>query len=189
LHRSQLLTLLKFYPLSGGRDRYMRDQTIRFVETTRRCFDRTLKTGHVTGSAWIINPSRTHALLTLHARLGRWVQLGGHADNDPDIIGVATREAREESGLTSLRLLARHIFDIDVHRIPLYGAMPAHFHYDIRFLFEADDTEPLVISAESKDLAWVNISDMLGTGVEESLARMCRKSPMAKKAKKPVITP
>jgi 8-oxo-dGTP pyrophosphatase MutT (NUDIX family) len=183
LHRSQLITMLKFYPLSGSRDRYMRDQTLRFVQDNPRCFDRSLKGGHVTGSAWIINPARSHALLTLHARLGRWMQLGGHADSDPHIIRVAMREAREESGLTSLRLLARHIFDVDVHRIPPYGAMPAHRHYDIRFLLEADDNEPLIISSESKELAWVSISDMLGNGVEESLARMCRKSPLVTSSK------
>ncbi|HSF52113.1 MAG TPA: NUDIX domain-containing protein, partial [Algoriphagus sp.] len=74
--------------------------------------------GHFTASAWIVNQNRTHTLLTLHRKLGRWLQLGGHADGNEDLLDVALKEAAEESGLTSLKLVDHNIFDLDKHIIP-----------------------------------------------------------------------
>lgn len=119
-------------------------------------FSRERKEGHFTASAWIVNKRRTHTLLTLHRKLNKWVQLGGHADENENLVEVAMNEANEESGLTSLRLVDRFIFDIDCHFIPPSGKIPQHFHYDVRFIIEAEMDEPLVVSPESKKLAWVS---------------------------------
>ncbi len=148
-----------------------------FVRREPRCFERTLAEGHVTGSAWIVDRSRTHVLLTHHRKLDRWLQLGGHAEGEVDIRAVALREAREESGLESLRLLATGIFDVDVHPIPARGRRPAHLHYDVRFLLEADREEPLVVSAESKALAWVPLAELERYDPDRSLRRMAVKTP------------
>jgi 8-oxo-dGTP pyrophosphatase MutT (NUDIX family) len=147
-----------------------------FVSANPACFDRTLSIGHVTGSAWIVSADRRHALLTHHRKLDMWVQLGGHSDGDPDTCAVATREALEESGLASIVLASPSIFDVDVHRIPERGAEPAHFHYDIRYLFEASRDEPFVVSEESLALAWVEIGKLVELGVDESVLRMAAKT-------------
>jgi hypothetical protein len=68
------------------------------------------------------------------------------------------------------------LFDFDRHGIPARRDEPAHWHYDFRFLIEADRDEPLVISAESKDLAWVEIGQVTALNPEESMARMVRKT-------------
>jgi 8-oxo-dGTP pyrophosphatase MutT (NUDIX family) len=149
---------------------------LRFVESERDCFERRLLSGHVTGSAWIVNPAGDRALLTHHRKLDRWLQLGGHADGDPDILAVALREAREESGLSDVRPLSEAIFDLDVHPIPARGAEPRHLHYDVRFLLEADDAAPLTISHESKDLAWVDLAEIARYSTEASITRMTAKS-------------
>ncbi|MGY6521421.1 MAG: NUDIX hydrolase [Mongoliitalea sp.] len=133
--------------------------------------------GHFTGSAWIVNKRRTHALMTLHRKLNRWLQLGGHADGNENLREVAMNEACEESGLTSLRLVDSGIFDVDRHIIPKKGEVPEHFHYDVRFLIEAEIDEPLVISEESKDLAWIpfdRVEDL--TGGNSSILRMLEKT-------------
>src|ERR1044071_8835169 len=62
-------------------------------------------------------------------KLGKWLQLGGHADGNPDVLAVALREAQEESGFKKIHALSDEIFDVDVHSIPKHGAEPAHFHY------------------------------------------------------------
>lgn len=133
--------------------------------------------GHVTGSAWIINETYDKALLTHHNKLNKWLQLGGHADGDPDIIKVATKEAMEESGLSSLKLLTNKIFDIDIHSIPAYNGIPEHLHYDVRFLFQADESEELIVSSESKTLDWIHF-DLLNqfTHKNESILRMSEKT-------------
>lgn len=155
----------------------MTADTIRFVETHKDCFLRSQLSGHLTGSAWIVSPDRTRTLLTHHRKLDKWLQLGGHADGDPDLLAVALREAREESGLTRLRTVSAAPFDVDRHLIPERKGVPEHFHYDLRFMIEADPTEPLVISNESKDLGWVDVAKVTSLNPEESMARMVRKTP------------
>ena len=154
----------------------MTADTIRFVEDHADCLLRSCVPGHLTGSAWIVNADRTRTLLTHHHKLDKWLQLGGHADGDGDLLGVALREAREESGLTRLRPVSAEIFDCDRHLIPARGSEPEHYHYDLRFMIEADADEPLVITNESKDLAWIEVARVTSLNPEESMARMVRKT-------------
>ena len=178
MHRNAVLSLLRKH---GGRvlDAYeveMTAATITFVEAEVDCLRRECVPGHLTGSAWIVSPDRTRTLLTHHRKLGKWLQLGGHADGEEDLLGVALREAREESGLVHVRAVSAEIFDVDRHWIPARKTEPGHDHYDLRFVIEADPTEALVISSESKDLAWVEVARVTALNAEESMARMVRKT-------------
>jgi 8-oxo-dGTP pyrophosphatase MutT (NUDIX family) len=157
-------------------EREMTQATIAFVETHAMCAERSLAVGHLTGSAWIVDPSRTRVLLTHHAKLNKWLQLGGHADGDLDLYAVALKEAREESGLETVRLISADVFDVDRHWIPDHRAVPGHYHYDVRYLFEADPREALRVSAESKAVAWVELSALAQFTTEESMLRMARKT-------------
>jgi 8-oxo-dGTP pyrophosphatase MutT (NUDIX family) len=131
--------------------------------------------GHLTGSAWVVNRAGTKVLLLHHGKLNRWLQPGGHADGDFDLASVALREAQEESGLSSLVLLHPHIFDLDIHEIPPHKSEPAHLHFDARFILQADESEPLVLSEESNALAWVELSKLSQFTQEESVLRMRRR--------------
>lgn len=133
--------------------------------------------GHFTASSWIVNKKRTHTLLTLHRKLGRWLQLGGHADGNENLIEVALKEAKEESGLQNLRLVEEQIFDLDKHIIPERPHVPEHYHYDVRFLLEADMDEPLQISEESISLAWFSFDSVVDMiGYNPSILRMLEKT-------------
>ena len=147
----------------------------RFIETQPRCFERDcFDDGHVTGSAWVVDSAGSSVLLTHHRKLGKWLQLGGHSDGDPDTLAVALREAREESGLR-VQPINEAVLDIDIHTIPARKAEPAHLHYDVRFALRASSTGPLRISPESIDLAWIEIEDLPRLTDEESMLRMARK--------------
>jgi 8-oxo-dGTP pyrophosphatase MutT (NUDIX family) len=176
MDRRPLLSLLEEYVPFDSDDAAARNSIARFVEANEDCFERSLAEGHVTGSAWIVDASRSRCLLTHHRKLERWLQLGGHADGEGDVLAVAMREAREESGLSSLRAVSASIFDCDVHEIPARKAETAHFHYDVRFLFEADAHEPLVVSEESRDLAWVALADVAKLSDDRSVVRMAAKT-------------
>ncbi|WP_343561670.1 NUDIX hydrolase [Kiloniella sp. b19] len=115
---------------------------------------------HITGSAFVVNPARTRLLMTHHAKLDRWLQLGGHSDGDCNPLVVALREAREESGLSEIRVISADVFDLDIHEIPARKEDPAHFHFDIRYLLEADDSQPLGLTHESRDLKWVPLDEL-----------------------------
>ena len=153
----------------------MVDRISSFVEANTDCFSRELAIGHITGSAWILDSTGTRALLTHHKKLNIWVQLGGHADGDPDVEQVAYREAIEESGLDGLEFVDQELFDIDIHQIPARGHEAAHYHYDCRFLFRAVD-DHYTVSDESHDLQWVALDDMCSVTSEPSITRMVDKT-------------
>ena len=174
--RAGLLDELRAYTPADAREAAMRDRLVAFVAAHPDAFERALVVGHVTASAWIVDPARERALLAHHRKLGKWLQLGGHVDGDPDVRGAALREAREESGLTSLRFASDAVYDLDVHAIPARPGEPAHEHYDVRFALEADPAEPLILSAESHALAWIALGDLPAYGADESVLRLARKT-------------
>jgi 8-oxo-dGTP pyrophosphatase MutT (NUDIX family) len=150
---------------------------IRFIADHPDCLQRSCAPGHLTGSAWVVNRGRTRVFLVLHRKLGRWLNPGGHADGDGDLAAVGLREAQEESGLASVRLLSTEIYDFDRHWIPDHKGTPGHHHYDFRFLCEADDEEPLRISEESLELAWVSPAEAVARTPEPSMRRLVGKTP------------
>ncbi|MEO1054071.1 MAG: NUDIX hydrolase [Bacteroidota bacterium] len=175
--RQDLLETIKLYSPEYPEEKEFRANFLSFVEEHTDCCERSLLIGHVTGSAWIIDETKQHALLTHHRKLDRWLQLGGHADGDTDIRRVALKEAEEESGLASIHLNSDQIFDIDIHTIPARKTEPEHLHYDIRYLLTADRNEPLSVSNESKDLAWVPIREIPAlVDHEQSVTRMVEKT-------------
>ena len=151
-------------------------QVLAFVLAHPDSLHRSQTKGHLTGSAWIVDPARTRTLLTHHRKLGKWLQPGGHADGDPDLHAVAMREADEETGVAGLKLVSRQIYDVDRHWIPARGETEGHWHLDIRFMIEADPSAPFVVTDESHDLAWVALSDVAALNPEESMARLVRKT-------------
>jgi 8-oxo-dGTP pyrophosphatase MutT (NUDIX family) len=175
--RDAFVAELRAYEPADPHEAMMRDRFVAFVVDQPNAFERTLSVGHVTASTWIVDPSRERALLTHHRKLRRWIQLGGHVDGEVDVRRAALREAREESGLRSLRFVSDTIYDVDVHPIPARGAEPAHDHYDVRFALEANPAEPLLMSSESNDLAWVPFEALARYGVDESVLRLARKTP------------
>jgi 8-oxo-dGTP pyrophosphatase MutT (NUDIX family) len=173
--RRDLIEQLKRHQPWNSHEAGMLQRIIGFVEQHEDCFERTFQAGHVTGSAWVVDAHRSHALLVHHAKLGKWLQPGGHCDGDPNVLGVAMREASEESGLTRLRVLSSGIYDVDAHDIPARKAEPAHVHYDIRFLLEADRGEKLQVSEESHDVRWVGFDEIKDLNTDESVLRMVAK--------------
>ncbi|HPI79890.1 MAG TPA: NUDIX hydrolase [Cyclobacteriaceae bacterium] len=139
------------------------------------CFNRDHLPGHITGSAWIANPYFTKVLLVHHAKLDKWLQPGGHADGNENVMNVALKELQEETGLTRAKLNRDSIFDIDIHTIPERDSFPEHLHYDVRFLFAANETDPVAINHESHDIQWVNLSKLKKYNNEKSILRMKEK--------------
>lgn len=175
MNRDFLLSKLNRYQPFDAHEYSMCERIVKFVKENPDCFERTLLIGHITGSAFIVNKRHTHTLMTHHQKLDKWLQLGGHSDGDPNTMNVALREALEESGLQNIVALSDEIFDVDVHEIPVRKNEPAHFHYDIRFLFEADDVQELIRTTESKNLLWIPLEKMEEYTTEESVLRMARK--------------
>jgi 8-oxo-dGTP pyrophosphatase MutT (NUDIX family) len=155
-----------------------------FLNSPAAHFHRDCFSGHFTGSALVTDTTLSKVLLTHHKKLNLWLQLGGHADGESNLATVAMTEASEESGLTRLafapyeehfynqRLTASPLpFDMDRHLIPESKREPAHYHYDIRFLVVAHESDPIAISQESHDLRWFTVSEAKQVTQEESMLR------------------
>lgn len=151
-------------------------EMLQFVRGDSDCFARSNQAGHITGSAWVVDPAREHVLLLHHAKLDRWLQPGGHLEDDADVLAGALREAREESGLTTLCAVSPAIFDVDIHWIPARDTMPRHRHYDVRFLLAAERREEPQCSHESKEAVWVPLSRLTTFNTANSIARMAAKT-------------
>lgn len=168
----QLLT--DYRPLTKKEEEY-RSRMIAFLtEHGENAFKRELLVGHFTASAFVLNQEQTHFLLMHHKKLHKWLQPGGHCDGNADVLAVAIKEAQEESGITHIAAVVPDIFDIDIHEIPEYNGVPAHLHYDIRFLLTTVDTDTLVQNEESHALRWFAFDEAVPTQ-EESVIRMIKK--------------
>lgn len=130
--------------------------------------------GHFTAGVWLVSADGQRILMTHHRKLGRWLQLGGHADGDRDMANVALKEAQEESGLPGLSVDAESIFDLDRHWIPERKDVPGHWHYDVRYVVRAGEDENYVVGEESHDLAWRLITEVTHDP-DESMSRMAKK--------------
>lgn len=175
MHRNLILGQLETYLNQYPDESAMLERYISFVNANMDCFERSLQIGHVTGSAWVVNRAGTHTLLTHHKKLNKWLQLGGHADGDADVLRVAKREVAEESGLVDVVPVGAGIFDVDIHLIPERKNEPEHYHYDARYALQVTGDEDYVVSDESHDLAWIEVAHLHERTTEESMLRMARK--------------
>lgn len=150
---------------------------LEFLDKYENPFARELKIGHFTGSAFLLNLDKTKFLLMNHTKLNKWLQLGGHCDGDENVLSVAIKEAKEESGILEIEPISTNIYDIDVHLIPSNSKESAHYHYDIRFLLKTVNDNNFIRNSESLELKWFNFnsSDYKNLTLDDSVIRMINK--------------
>lgn len=150
-----------------------RAEILSFVAGHPDALVRSCLEGHLTGSALVVHDDRERVLVMLHAKLGRWLQPGGHADGEGHLGAVALREAAEETGIEGLRLAVPAI-DCDVHVIPARPGEPEHLHLDVRFVVLAPPDAVVVGNEESHQLRWVDLETLEDLVGDDSLRRLAR---------------
>lgn len=149
-----------------------RSQILEFLDAHADALHRSCATGHLTGSALVVDPKSRKILLLFHAKVQRWLQPGGHADGDANLARVALREATEETGIAELAVVTPAI-DLDVHVFrSASGAEPDHLHLDVRHLVLAPAGAVGEINHESEGLAWVTLDDLSTYDVDPGTIRM-----------------
>lgn len=144
-----------------------------FVEAHPDALHRSCLDGHLTGSALVVDAAKKRVLVMLHAKLGMWLQPGGHADGEANLARVAFDEATEETGIDGLRVAWPPV-DCDVHSIPERPGEPAHLHLDVRFVVLAPSGATAVANHESHGLRWVDLAELNELASDASLRRLAR---------------
>jgi len=149
-----------------------RKRILAFLASHPDALHRSCAEGHLTGSAMVVDPQSRRFLLLLHAKIGRWLQPGGHADGDAALPAVALKEATEETGIDGLRVAAPAV-DLDVHEFVAPNE-PRHLHLDVRYLVLAPlDAQP-VRNHESHDLRWVSLDEADDYDLDPGTVRLAR---------------
>ncbi|ACY22508.1 NUDIX hydrolase [Gordonia bronchialis DSM 43247] len=157
LHASTVDALVSWSAPDPEQDA-LRHAYLAFLAATDDACLRRCEAGHITASTIVVDASREHVLLTLHPRVGAWIQLGGHCEpSDATIADAALREAREESGIADLEL-SGPIVHLHTHPITCSLGVPTR-HLDIRFRAVTPPTvhgelPAIMRSDESVDLRW-----------------------------------
>lgn len=152
LHASATALLESWSPAAGS-DQSLRQAMLAFLGSAPRGCLREHVPGHITASAVVFSHDEREVLLTLHPRVGSWIQLGGHCEeSDETVAGAALREATEESGITGLRL-EPELYGAQAHPITCSLGLPTR-HLDLLFRITAPADAIPVRSAESTDLRW-----------------------------------
>lgn len=168
--RESAIAMLSDWDTDDPTQDSLRHAVLAFVHARSDACRRECVPGHITASTLVLDHSRTQVLLTLHPRLGRWVQLGGHCDeDDTDVLAAALREATEESGIDALRIEPR-MAALHVHPVTCSLGVPTR-HLDLQFVAHAPPGAQIAISDESDDLRWWP-AQALPDGTDHALAHL-----------------
>ena len=136
---------------------------------------------HVTASALVVHPATRRVLLRWHERLGRWMQVGGHADpGETEPLAIALREAQEETGLPDLRAWpSADPVHLVIVGVPPNAVEPAHEHADIRYVLATDSPERATPESDNAPIRWTDVDDALDFIDEENLREFLRRAKRA----------
>lgn len=130
--------------------------------------------GHLTSSGFIMNKELTKTLMIHHNIYNTWAWTGGHADGDEDLLYVAIKEAKEETGVTKIEPLTNEIASIDI--LPVWGHVKkgkyvaTHMHLSVAYILIADEAQELYINeAENSGVKWIKIEEMKQYCKEEKM--------------------
>ncbi|MEU6563650.1 NUDIX hydrolase [Nocardia nova] len=152
LHASATELLENWYPATHP-EQSIREAMLAFLGSAPRGCLREHAPGHITASAVVFSADEREVLLTLHPRVGRWIQLGGHCEpGDETVVDAALREATEESGIAGL-VVEPGLYGAQAHPITCSLGVPTR-HLDLLFKIHAPKGAIPVRSAESTDLRW-----------------------------------
>ncbi|MEM9035121.1 MAG: NUDIX hydrolase [Actinomycetota bacterium] len=150
--------------------RAAREQILDLCRQHDESLHRTCYSGHLTGSALVVDAAAERTLLMFHRKLQMWLQPGGHVDGDANLAAAALREATEETGIEGLEVWSEAV-DIDVHRVAP-PKEPAHFHLDVRYVVRAPEGAKEQGNDESEALRWVPLADLGGLDLDDATRRL-----------------
>lgn len=156
-----------------------------WLEHNDDAFSRENAIAHVTVSGWVVNKDRSKVLMVYHNIYDSWSWLGGHADGETDLLSVAVKEVKEESGLAEVHPVSEDIMSLEVLTVDGHEKkgryVSSHLHMNVTFLLEADSESVLSIKAdENSDVAWFTPEEALEKSTEPWFVERIYKKLLAK---------
>ena len=167
----ELLNQLEQYRPFNEQEAQDREELLRRVRSGEDLYTRDNPAAHFTASAWVVSPLRDQVLLAYHNLYDSWAWLGGHADGERDLLSVAMREVREESGLVQLRPVSRDIYSLEILTVnghEKHGRyVSSHLHLNVTYLLEADPAAPLRCKPdENSRVGWFSLENAIEASSE-----------------------
>ena len=127
--------------------------------------------GHFTSSAFVLNKERTKILMIYHKIYNSWAWVGGHSDGDNDLLYVAMKEAKEETGIKNVEPISKDIYSLEIINVNGHekrgNYVGSHMHLNVTYLLEADEKEEIHIKEdENSGVKWVEINQILKASSE-----------------------
>ncbi|WP_366557937.1 NUDIX hydrolase [uncultured Oscillibacter sp.] len=153
-----LQQLLSFRPWNEQEARD-RDEMVRRIRSGEALYTRDNPAAHFTASAWVVSPDRRQVLLAFHNLYRSWAWLGGHADGERNLLAVAMREVREESGLASVSPVTPELYSLEILTVDGHEKrgryVSSHLHLNVTYLLEADPSQSIRPKAdENSSVGW-----------------------------------
>lgn len=166
------LEAIKSYQPFNEQERLDQEMIIKFIQNYDNALKRENVLAHLTVSSWIVNQAHNKVLLAYHNIYNSWSWTGGHADGEGNLLAVALKEAKEETGIKTVRPLMKDIFSLEslcVNGHIKNGVyVSSHLHLNITYLLEASDNEPLRNKEdENKSVSWFSFAEVLKAPNEE----------------------
>lgn len=165
------LTAITAFKPGSAQEQADQQTFLRFINNNPDVLLRENKIAHLTSSALIFNEARDKLLMIYHNIYQSWSWTGGHADGEADLLQVAIREAKEETGLNTVTAMYDEIISLDI--LPVFGHLKknqpvsAHLHLSVAYILSAAEDEPLAIKPdENSGVRWIAI-DQLADYVSE----------------------
>ena len=166
MSRQELINQLQIYQPWNEQEEADRQVMLELLQTSDNIFYRSNLLAHFTASAWVVNKAHTHVLMAFHNIFQNYAWLGGHADGEEDLLSVALREVKEESGIQTVKPITEGIYSLETIEVNGHEKkgkyVPSHLHLNVTYLLEADDTESLHIKQdENSAVSWFPIDQVL----------------------------
>ncbi|HWL13520.1 MAG TPA: NUDIX hydrolase [Ureibacillus sp.] len=154
----------------------VKDQEVilRYMDTFDNLFTRENEFAHFTASAWLVNQDHTKVLMAYHNIYNSWSWVGGHADGETDLLAVALKEAKEETGLTNVAPVSEEIYSIEILGVPAHEKkgkhVATHVHLNVTYLLEASEDELTRIKPdENSDIGWFALERSIEASTEPEM--------------------
>lgn len=170
-NRARLIEELENYRPFNEQEQRDRELILGCLRTQPDVFTRENRLAHMTASAWVVNQKRDKVLMAYHNIYDSWSWLGGHADGEEDLLGVALREVQEESGLRRGRPVSEQIFSLEALTVDGHrkrGAyVSSHLHLNVTYLVEAEEEETVRMKPdENSGVAWFGLEEAVAASSE-----------------------